>query len=43
MSAAHDETATSWRDLVDQLTPEQVVELEHLERERTPPRLANSG
>lgn len=29
--------ATSWRDLVDQLTPQQVAELEYCEREQVPP------
>lgn len=29
--------ATTWRDLVDQLTPEQVAELEYCEQEQIPP------
>ena len=29
-----DNTATSWRDLADQLTPEQIAELEYCEREK---------
>ncbi|BCP00688.1 hypothetical protein [Mycobacterium intracellulare] len=36
MTATHDD-ATAWRDLVDQLTPEQVAELEYCEREQVPP------
>ncbi len=43
MTPAHDETATTWRDLVDQLTPQQVVELEYCEREEFPPGLASPG
>ena len=29
MNITHDDTATSWRDLTDQLTPEQVRRFEH--------------
>ena len=28
-----------WRDLADQLTPEQVAEIEYMERENIPPRI----
>jgi hypothetical protein len=31
MATTHDDNATTWRDLADQLTPEEVAELEHLE------------
>ena len=31
MNITHDDTATSWRDLTDQLTPEQVRRFEHFE------------
>lgn len=35
----HDNTAQSWRDLADQLTPEQIAELEWWEsRPNIPPR-----
>lgn len=30
---AHDDTATSWRDLADQLTPEQIETYERIDRE----------
>jgi hypothetical protein len=33
MNTTHDD-ATSWRDLADQLTPEQIAELEYCEREQ---------
>ena len=36
-----DNTATTWRDLSDQLTPEQISELEYLEREGIPPGAAS--
>jgi hypothetical protein len=32
-----DNTATTWRDLADQLTPDQIAELEYCEREQVPP------
>jgi hypothetical protein len=32
MTTTHDENATTWRDLADQLTPEQIAELEESER-----------
>ncbi len=35
-----DAGATSWRDIADLLTPHQVAELEHMEREEIPPGLA---
>jgi hypothetical protein len=31
MTTTHDDNATSWRELADQLTPEQIAELEELE------------
>ena len=31
------DNATTWRDLADQLTPEQVAELDYCEREQIPP------
>ena len=31
INITHDDTATSWRDLTDQLTPEQVRRFEHFE------------
>jgi len=37
-----DNTAT-WRDLADQLTPQQVAELEYCEREGIPPGMAEPG
>ena len=43
MSATHDDNATTWRDLADQLTPEQVAELEYCEREDYAPDLASPG
>lgn len=36
----HDNNATSWRDLVDQLTPLQIAEIEYSEREGIPPGLS---
>ena len=39
MTTAHDDTAQNWRDLADQLTPEQITELEYFEREQIPPGL----
>ena len=33
----HDDNATRWRDLADQLTPQQITELEYCEREGIPP------
>ncbi len=35
--ATHDDNATTWRDLADQLTPKQIVELEYCDREQIPP------
>ncbi|BBX16951.1 hypothetical protein CRI77_24995 [Mycolicibacterium duvalii] len=32
MNTTHDDDATTWRDLTDQLTPEQVQRFEHQER-----------
>lgn len=32
MTTTHDDNATGWRDLADQLTPEQVSRFEHLEQ-----------
>lgn len=34
------DNVTTWRDLADQLTPQQVAELEYCEREQVPPGLA---
>lgn len=34
------DNVTTWRDLADQLTPQQVAELEYCEREQIPPGLA---
>ncbi len=34
----HDDNATTWRDLADQLTPQQVAELEYCERATDPAR-----
>jgi hypothetical protein len=39
---SHDDTATTWRDLADQLTPEQIAELEYCERGGVPPGLADA-
>jgi hypothetical protein len=41
VNTTHDDNATSWRDLIDQLTPEQIAELEYCEREGIPPGLAD--
>ncbi len=32
MTTTHDDNATTWRDLADQLTPEQIAKLEESER-----------
>jgi hypothetical protein len=40
MNTTHDDNATTWRDLADQLTPRQIAELEYCERENPPPGLA---
>jgi hypothetical protein len=32
MSTIHDDDATTWRDLADQLTPEQMARIEESER-----------
>jgi hypothetical protein len=37
----HDDNATTWRDLADPLTPQQIAELEYCEREQVPPGLAS--
>jgi hypothetical protein len=42
MNTTHDDNATGWRDLADQLTPEQIAELEYCEREQIPPGLADA-
>ena len=39
MTTAPDDTANCWRDLADQLTDEQVAEIEYMERENIPPRV----
>ena len=39
MTTAHDDTARTWRDLADQLTPDQVAELEYCESHQVPPGL----
>jgi len=36
-NTTHDDNATTWRDLADQLTPGQIAELEYCEREQIPP------
>jgi hypothetical protein len=41
MTTTHDDNATTWRELADQLTPEQIAELEYCEREGIPPGLAD--
>jgi hypothetical protein len=41
MGTMHDDNATSWRDLADQLTPDQIAELEYCEREQVPPGLVS--
>lgn len=43
MTTTHDDNAKTWRDLADQLTPEQIAELEYCEREGTPPGIADPG
>ena len=43
MTTTHEDNATTWHDLADQLTPEQIAELEYCEREQvTPPGLTSS-
>jgi len=42
MTTTPDNTATTWRDLADQLTPEQISELEYCEREEIPPGAASA-
>jgi hypothetical protein len=42
MTTTHDDNATTWRDLADQLTPEQIAELEYCERENIPPGVADA-
>jgi hypothetical protein len=41
MTITPDNAATSWRDLADQLTPEQIAELESMDREGIPPGIAS--
>lgn len=41
MTTTHPDNATTWRDLADQLTPQQVAELEYCECEQIPPGLAS--
>jgi hypothetical protein len=41
MTSHHDETATGWRDLADQLTDEQLLQLEIYERRPPSPRMAD--
>lgn len=41
MSTTHDDNATTWRDLTDQLTPQQIAELEYCELHQIPPGLAD--
>jgi hypothetical protein len=43
MNTTHDDNAATWRDLADQLTPEQIAELEYCEREGVPPGIADAG
>ena len=40
MNTIHDDDATTWRDLADQLTPQQIAEMEYCEREQIPPGLS---
>ena len=37
MNTTHDDYATTWRDLRDQLTPAQIAEMEYCERDGIPP------
>lgn len=37
MPTTHDDNATTWRDLADQLTPKQIADLEYWDREQVPP------
>lgn len=39
-NTTHDDNATTWRDLADELTPQQIAEVEYCERENVPPGLA---
>src|SRR5258708_4500259 len=39
MTTTHDDNATTWRDLADQLTPEQLAEMTYCERAQVPPGL----
>lgn len=41
MTTIYDGNAASWRELADQLTPEQIAELEYCEREQIPPGAAS--
>ncbi len=42
MNTTDDDNATTWRDLADQLTPEQIAELEYCDREEIPPGVASA-
>jgi hypothetical protein len=41
MTTTHDDNATTWRDLADQLMAQQIAELEYCEHENVPPGLAS--
>lgn len=41
MTTTHDDNATTWRDLADQLTPQQIAEMEYCERAGIPPGLTS--
>lgn len=41
MNTTPNNNATTWRDLADQLTPEQIAEIEYCEREQILPGLAS--
>jgi hypothetical protein len=42
MHTTHDDNATTWRDLADQLTPKQIVDLEVCDRKQIPPGIIDS-
>jgi hypothetical protein len=42
MTTTHEDNATTWRDLADQLAPDHIAELEYCEREQVPPGLTSS-
>lgn len=42
MTTTPENTAATWRDLADQLTPEQISLLEYCEREQVPPGIADA-